>query len=121
MEINKIGILGAGIMGSGIAQVASMSGFQVVVRDLSDEFLNKGRSNEEDSIQRMVKKDKINGDQAKKIMGNIKWTTEISELSIVEVLIEAVPEDVELKKGVCIRPWKKYWIRMLLLPQTPLQ
>ena len=100
MEINKIGILGAGIMGSGIAQVASMSGFQVVVRDLSDEFLNKGRSNEEDSIQRMVKKDKINGDQAKKIMGNIKWTTEISELSIVEVLIEAVPEDVELKKGM---------------------
>ncbi|OPX41188.1 MAG: 3-hydroxybutyryl-CoA dehydrogenase [Desulfobacteraceae bacterium 4484_190.3] len=100
MEINKIGILGAGIMGSGIAQVASMSGFQVVVRDLSDEFLNKGRSNVEDSIQRMVKKDKINGDQAKKIMGNIKWTTEISELSIVEVLIEAVPEDVELKKGM---------------------
>jgi 3-hydroxybutyryl-CoA dehydrogenase len=100
MEISKIGILGAGIMGSGIAQVASMSGFQVIVRDLSDGFLNKGRSKVEDSIQRLVKKEKINGDQAKKIMEDIKWTTEMSELSSVKVLIEAVPEDVEIKQSM---------------------
>jgi len=100
MEISKIGILGAGIMGSGIAQVASMSGFQVIVRDLSDGFLNKGHSKVEDSMQRLVKKEKINGGQAKKIMDDIKWTTEMPELSGVEVLIEAVPEDVEIKQSM---------------------
>jgi len=100
MEISKIGILGAGIMGSGIAQVAAMSGFQVIVRDLSDGFLNNGRSKIENSLQRLVKKEKINGNQAKKIMDDIKWTTEMSELSGVEVLIEAVPEDVEIKQSM---------------------
>jgi len=100
MEISKIGILGAGIMGSGIAQVAAMSGFQVIIRDLSDGFLNNGRSKIENSLQRLVKKEKINGNQAKKIMDDIKWTTEMSELSGVEVLIEAVPEDVEIKQSM---------------------
>jgi len=100
MEISKIGILGAGIMGSGIAQVASMSGFQVIVRDLRDEFLNNGRSKIENSLQRLVKKEKINGGQAEKIMDGIKWTTDMSEISGVEVLIEAVPEDVEIKQSI---------------------
>jgi len=100
MEINKIGISGAGIMGSGIAQVASMSGFEVVVNDLSDEFLNNGRRKVESSIQRMVKKDTISNEEAQKIIKGITWTTEISELSGAELLIEAVPEDVEIKKSV---------------------
>ncbi|MBW1612744.1 MAG: 3-hydroxyacyl-CoA dehydrogenase family protein [Deltaproteobacteria bacterium] len=100
MEINKIGILGAGIMGSGIAQVASMSGFQVVVRDLKEEFLNLGRSNVEDSLKKMLKKERMTQDRSQQIMDAIKWTTELEELSGSELLIEAVPEDVEIKKGM---------------------
>lgn len=100
MEIKKIGILGAGIMGSGIAQVAAMSGFQVVVRDLKEEFVILGRSKVEDSLKRMVKKEKINQGQAKNIMDNIKWTTHLTDLSGTDLLIEAVPEDVEIKRSV---------------------
>ena len=98
MEIKKIGILGAGIMGSGIAQVAAMSGFQVVVRDVNDDVLGLGRSKVEGSLQRMVKKDKISEDELRQIHDNIKWTTDIGNLSGVELLIEAVPELEELKK-----------------------
>jgi 3-hydroxybutyryl-CoA dehydrogenase len=98
MEINKIAILGAGIMGSGIAQVASMSGFQVVVRDVKDDFLESGRSKVEGSLQRMVKKEKITDDESRKIQDNIKWTTDIGDVSGAELLIEAVPEVEELKK-----------------------
>jgi 3-hydroxybutyryl-CoA dehydrogenase len=98
MEINRIAILGAGIMGSGIAQVASMSGFQVVVRDVKDDFLESGRSKVEDSLQRMVKKEKITHDESRQIQDNIKWTSDIGGVSGAELLIEAVPEVEELKK-----------------------
>lgn len=98
MEIKKIGVLGAGIMGSGIAQMAAMSGFQVVVRDVNDDVLGLGRSKVEGSLQRMAKKDKISEDELMQIHDNIKWTTDIGNLSGVELLIEAVPELEELKK-----------------------
>jgi len=98
VEIKKIGILGAGIMGSGIAQVAAISGFQVVVRDVNDDVLGLGRSKVEGSLQRMAKKGKISEDEMKQIHDNIKWTTDIGNLSGVELLIEAVPELEELKK-----------------------
>jgi len=98
VEIKKIGVLGAGIMGSGIAQVAAMSGFQVVVRDVNDDVLGLGRSKVEGSLQRMAKKDKISEDELMQIHDNIKWTTDIGNLSGVELLIEAVPELEELKK-----------------------
>ena len=98
MEIKKVGILGAGIMGSGIAQVSAMSGFQVVVMDIKDDLLGLGRSKVQDSLQRMVKKGKITNDESEQVQANIKWTIDIGELSGVELLIEAVPELEELKK-----------------------
>ena len=98
MDIKKIGILGAGIMGSGIAQVAATSGFQVVVRDVNDDVLGSGQSKVEGSLQRMAKKGKVSEDDLKQIHDNIKWTTDIGNLSGVELLIEAVPELEELKK-----------------------
>ena len=98
MDIKKIGILGAGIMGSGIAQVAATSGFRVVVRDVNDDVLGSGQSKVEGSLQRMAKKGKVSEDDLKQIHDNIKWTTDIGNLSGVELLIEAVPELEELKK-----------------------
>ncbi|RLB13510.1 MAG: 3-hydroxybutyryl-CoA dehydrogenase [Deltaproteobacteria bacterium] len=100
MEIKKIGVVGAGIMGSGIAQVSAMSGFQVVVQDIKDECLELGRSKVESSLQRMVKKNKITDDKSRQVLNSIKWTTEIADLAGVELLIEAVPEVEELKKDV---------------------
>lgn len=98
MEINKIGILGAGIMGSGIAQVASTSGFQVVVRDLKEEFLNSGHLKVENSLKKMVEKKMITKDRSQQIMDGIRWTTKLEDLSGAELLIEAIPEVGEIKK-----------------------
>jgi 3-hydroxybutyryl-CoA dehydrogenase len=100
MEIKKVGVLGAGTMGSGIAQVAAMYDFQVVIRDLTEEFLNLGRSKVDDSLKRMLQKEKINEKQLDKIVNNIKWTTDINDLSGIKFLIEAVPEQVDIKKGM---------------------
>lgn len=97
MEINEVGILGAGIMGSGIAQVAAMSGYHVVVRDLKEEFLNKGRAKVEQSVKRMVKKGLLSEDKAKQVITSINWTTKVGELSKVGLVIEAVQEDAENK------------------------
>jgi 3-hydroxybutyryl-CoA dehydrogenase len=98
MEINKIGILGAGIMGSGIAQVASTSGFQVVVRDLKEEFLNSGHLKVENSLKKIVEKKMITKDRSQQIMDGIRWTTKLEDLSGTELLIEAIPEVEEIKK-----------------------
>ena len=100
MEIKKVAILGSGIMGSGIAQVASMSGFQVVVRDLKEEFLEMGRSKLEKSMKKIVEKQNIDQNKYQKIMDSIKWTTELEDFSGADLLIEAVPEVVEIKKDM---------------------
>ncbi len=100
MEIKKIAILGSGIMGSGIAQVASMSGFEVVVRDLKEEFLDMGRSKLEKSMKKIVEKQKIDQAESEQIMNSIKWTTEPEDFAGAELLIEAVPEVVEIKTGM---------------------
>jgi 3-hydroxybutyryl-CoA dehydrogenase len=100
MEINEIGILGAGIMGSGIAQVAAMSGYHVVVRDLKEEFLNKGRAKVEQSVKRMVKKGLLSEDKAKQLITSINWTTKVGDLSKTGLVIEAVPEDAENKMNM---------------------
>jgi 3-hydroxybutyryl-CoA dehydrogenase len=107
MEIKKIAILGAGIMGSGIGQVASMSGFRVVVKDLSEAFLESGRSKVENSLKRMVKKERITADQSQQIMDNIQWTTNLEELAGAEVLVEAVPENEQIKEDM-YRASEKY-------------
>lgn len=100
MQIKKMGILGSGIMGSGIAQVAAMSGFQVVVRDIGDKFLDLGRLKVDESLKRMIKKGKVDEGKAQEVVNSIRWVKELEEIAGSDLLIEAVPEDVEIKKSV---------------------
>ena len=100
MQIRKIGILGSGIMGSGIAQVAAMSRVQVVVRDVDDKFLDLGRSKVDESLKRMIKKGKVDEGKAREVVNSIRWVKDLGEISGSDLLIEAVPEDVEIKKSV---------------------
>ncbi|GAG13217.1 unnamed protein product, partial [marine sediment metagenome] len=72
MEINIIGIVGAGQMGSGIAQVSAASGLSVLMSDIKDEFVEKGFSTIEKSLGRMVKKEKISEEDQKAILGKIE-------------------------------------------------
>jgi 3-hydroxybutyryl-CoA dehydrogenase len=100
MEIKKIGVLGAGAMGNGIAQVCAQAGFEVVMRDIADEFVQRGLKTIEGFLSKSVEKGKISVDDKKKIEGRITGTTNVADLKDVDFAIEAVLEDLELKKQV---------------------
>jgi 3-hydroxybutyryl-CoA dehydrogenase len=98
MEIKKVGVVGCGLMGSGIAQVCAQSGYQVVVSEISDELLNKGLASIGKFLTKSVEKGKITADDKDSILSRIKGTTKIGELSDCDLVIEAVVENMDLKK-----------------------
>ncbi|MHC1566212.1 MAG: 3-hydroxybutyryl-CoA dehydrogenase [Candidatus Syntropharchaeia archaeon] len=101
MEIKKIAVLGAGIMGSGIAQVCAQSGYEVAMRDIEDSFVERGMNGIKKNLERMVKKEKISQEDADAILGRIKGTTDLKEaVKDADIVIEAVVENVDIKKGV---------------------
>lgn len=100
MEIRKIGVLGAGVMGNGIAQVCAQAGFEVVMRDIAEEFVQRGLRNIEVFLSKGVEKGKITEEQKRATLGRIKGTTAMADLKDVDFVIEAVVEDMDLKKRV---------------------
>jgi len=100
MEIKVIGVLGAGSMGNGIAQLAAQAGYQVVMRDIEDRFVENGLKAIEKFLAKSVEKGKMTEDQKKGILGKIKGTTRWEDLKNADFVIEAVFEDLELKKNV---------------------
>lgn len=100
-KINKITVLGSGIMGHGIAQVSAMNGYNVVLRDIEERFLDSAMNKIRWSLDKLVEKNKINKEESDKIHGRIKPIVELKEaLNDTDLLIEAVPEDLKLKKKV---------------------
>lgn len=100
MEIKKIGVLGAGLMGRGIAQVAAQSGHMVVMRDIEDRFVEAGLNAIESFLKVSVEKGKMKEEEKKEILGRIKGTTKWEDLKDVDFVIEAVTENMDLKKEV---------------------
>jgi len=100
MEIKKIGVVGAGAMGNGIAQMAAQIGCEVVLRDIKEEFVDRGIKNIDRFLSRSVEKGKLEAAQKDAILGRIKGTTEMADLKDVDFVIEAVIEDLDLKKSV---------------------
>ncbi len=101
MEVKKVCILGAGAMGSGIAQVCATAGYEVWVRDIKQEFLDRGKAAIEKNLQRAVSKGKMSEEKAKEILGRIHFTLEMEEaVKDADLVIEAVPEIMDLKKQV---------------------
>jgi 3-hydroxybutyryl-CoA dehydrogenase len=100
MEIKKIGVLGAGAMGNGIAQVCAQAGYTVVMRDIADEFVERGLKTIDGFLSKSVEKGKITEDDKKKTQDRITGTTKMADLKDVDFAIEAVLEDLELKKQV---------------------
>lgn len=103
MEIKKVGVLGFGLMGSGIVETAARAGFAVVVREISDEFLEGGFNRIKKNLGRAVKKGKMGQEQADAILDRIQGTTELGPLADADLVIEAVIENLELKQGL----WKE--------------
>jgi 3-hydroxybutyryl-CoA dehydrogenase len=101
MKIKKVCVLGAGIMGSGIAQVVAAAGFEVTMRDVEDHFVEKGLATIKFHLDRAVEKEKIKAKEAKAILGLIKGTTDIRDAAAeANIVIEAVVENMRVKKEV---------------------
>jgi 3-hydroxybutyryl-CoA dehydrogenase len=100
MDIKWIGVIGAGSMGNGIAQVASQAGYQVIMRDVEDRFVQNGLKAIEKFLSKSVEKGKMAEGQKKEILGRIRGTTRIEELKDVDLVIEAIFEDLSLKRDV---------------------
>jgi 3-hydroxybutyryl-CoA dehydrogenase len=100
MEIKKIAVLGAGTMGSGIAQVCAQAGFQVIIRDIEDKFVENGIKNIEKFLAKGVEKGKLSEEEKKSILSRIKGTSALSDCYDSDFVIEAVIEDLDLKKKV---------------------
>lgn len=100
MEIKNIGVVGCGIMGSGIAQLCSQSGYNVIVSEINDTLLQKGLKSIEKILGRLVEKGKITSEKRDSILAGIKGTTDITDFSTCDLVIEAVTEDLAIKKDI---------------------
>lgn len=92
-----IGVVGAGTMGSGIAQVAAQSGYNVVLLDMTDEFLDRGLGRITSDLDKLVQKERLSAANRDEILSRIEGTTDMDRLAICELVIEAVTEDRETK------------------------
>lgn len=99
MEIRKVGVLGCGLMGAGIAQVAATAGYQTVVKEVSEEFINKGFGGIEKSLAKFAEKGTITGEQQAEIRGRLSGTTSFDELADCDIIIEAIIENLEEKRS----------------------
>jgi 3-hydroxybutyryl-CoA dehydrogenase len=99
MEIKKVGVLGCGLMGAGIAQVAATAGFETVVKEVSDELIAKGFGGIEKSLAKFAEKGTITADQQKDIRGRLSGTTSFAELADCDIIIEAIIENLDEKRA----------------------
>ena len=97
IEIQRVGVVGCGIMGHGIAQVIAQAGYEVVVREVDDERLAKGVARIEKQLAKAVEKGKLGQDDADGVRGRIRGTTDYGDLAECDLVIEAITEDLALK------------------------
>ena len=95
-----IGVIGAGTMGNGIAQTAAASGFDVVMCDISQDFVDRGLANISKSLDRFVEKETMTEEQKAEVLGRIKTTTALEDLKDCTLVVEAATENFEIKKTI---------------------
>lgn len=100
MEVKVFGVVGAGQMGNGIAHVAAVSGLQVIMSDINQEFVDKGFKAIENNLDRAVSKGKMTQEEKSQILGRITGTTDLGDFKDADFVVEAVPEIPELKRTV---------------------
>lgn len=98
MTIQKVGVVGCGLMGAGIAQVAAAAGFQTVVREVSGEVVEKGLKNIDKNLARLVEKGALDEGKKREIRGRLKGTTALGDLKDCDVVIEAIIEQLPAKR-----------------------
>jgi len=100
MEIKKVGVIGCGVMGSGITQTCAQAGYEVTVLEINDELLNKGLSAIKSALSRSVNKGRLSPQDMEAINGRIRGTTSARDFASCDLVIEAVSENMVLKKRV---------------------
>lgn len=100
MEINKVGVVGCGLMGSGIVEVCARAGYDVVVSEINDEFLQKGMDRLNKSLSRAVSKGKATQEEMDAALARVKGTTDTADFAPCDLVIEAAIESMELKKQI---------------------
>jgi len=103
MDIKTIGIIGAGMMGSGISQVTALSGFEVIMMDVKDAFLQRGIENIKRGLDKMLEKGKITSEDKEKTLARIRTTTGLEDMALADFVIEAASEIKELKLNIFTR------------------
>jgi 3-hydroxybutyryl-CoA dehydrogenase len=98
VEVKTVAVLGAGTMGHGIAQVAAAAGYQVVLRDVTEELVSKGLRAIESNLSKGVERGKVSEEARSLALSNLRTTTALEETAGAELFIEAVPERLELKR-----------------------
>jgi 3-hydroxybutyryl-CoA dehydrogenase len=102
-KIESVGVLGGGLMGSGIAQVCAAAGFPTIVREVSEPLGEKARSGITKMLNKGIERGKVTEAQRDTTLGNLTFTTDVSKMAVCDIVIEAVVEDLELKNGL----WKE--------------
>jgi len=100
LGIRKVGVVGCGLMGSGIAETCARAGYEVIVREVSQELLDKGFQNIRKSVGRAVERGKLSAEDAQALLGRLTGTTSLDDLAPCDLAIEAVTEKMEVKKEV---------------------
>jgi len=98
MDIKKVGVLGCGLMGAGIAQTAASAGFDTLVREVSDDLIAKGFAGIDKSLARFAEKGTITAAQQTEIRGRLSGTTSLSDLASCDIIIEAIIENLDIKR-----------------------
>ena len=99
MEIRRVGVLGCGLMGSGIAQVSATAGFETVVKEVSEDLIAKGFGGIEKSLAKFAEKGTITSDQQTEIRGRLSGTTSFEDLATCDIIIEAIIENLDEKRS----------------------
>jgi 3-hydroxybutyryl-CoA dehydrogenase len=102
MEIRKVGVLGCGLMGSGIAQTAAMAGYETIVREVSDDLIAKGFAGIEKSLAKFAEKGTLK-DSPEQVRGRLRGTTNFEDMSDCDIIIEAIVENLDTKRETYLR------------------
>ncbi len=99
-EIKTVGVLGCGLMGSGIAQVSARSGHPTIVREVSDALNERGKNGVSGALGKAVEKGKLSAEQRDATLGNLSFTTDVADLKACDIIVEAVTEDLDVKNAL---------------------
>ena len=100
MELKQIGVVGCGLMGSGIAEVCARAGYQVTVREINEALLQKGLGHIQKSLGKAVARSKITQEQADQALANIQGTVDLADFADCDLVVEAAVENMDIKKDV---------------------